>query len=142
MANIDVCTITDDAKAACKKLRFRKAQNNGILSLKIESIEKDARVVIDEVVDNADIEDFGGDLPIAEPRYVVISYCFEHDDGRKSFPLVFVSYFPDGTKPQLNMIYTGAQPAVMREFQINKSLNLRDPEELTEEWINECLGLV
>ena len=42
-------------------------------------------------------------------RYVLLSYCHTHDDGRLSFPLVMVYYCPPGVKPAMNMIYAGTQ---------------------------------
>ena len=49
------------------------------------------------------------ELPEFAPRYVLLSYCHTHDDGRLSFPLVMVYYCPPGVKPAMNMIYAGTQ---------------------------------
>jgi hypothetical protein len=35
-------------------------------------------------------------LPAHNPRYVAYSYCFTHDDGRISYPLIFVYFSPLG----------------------------------------------
>ena len=35
-------------------------------------------------------------LPAHNPRYVAYSYCFKHDDGRTSYPLIFIYFSPLG----------------------------------------------
>ena len=48
-------------------------------------------------------------LPAHNPRYVAYSYCYKHDDGRTSYPLIFIYFSPLG-KPKRNM------DAVKRHF--------------------------
>lgn len=36
------------------------------------------------------------ELPVQQPRYIVISYERVHDDGRLSYPLCLVFYSPPG----------------------------------------------
>ena len=42
------------------------------------------------------IEDLEAELPTHEPRYIALSYCYNHDDGRISYPLVFIFVSPQG----------------------------------------------
>ena len=35
-------------------------------------------------------------LPSHNPRYVAYSYCYKHDDGRTSYPLMFIFFSPLG----------------------------------------------
>lgn len=42
------------------------------------------------------------ELPDFSPRYICLSYCYHHDDGRISFPLMFIYYCPGGVKPDHN----------------------------------------
>lgn len=42
------------------------------------------------------IEDLSAELPAHEPRYIALSYCYKHDDGRVSYPLVFIFISPQG----------------------------------------------
>ena len=36
------------------------------------------------------------ELPEFNPRYIAFSYCHTHDDGRVSYPLIFIYYCPSG----------------------------------------------
>jgi len=42
------------------------------------------------------VEDIRDELPECQPRYIVYSYCHQHDDGRKSYPLCFIFVSPQG----------------------------------------------
>lgn len=44
-------------------------------------------------------------LPAHNPRYVAYSYCFTHDDGRISYPLIFVYFSPLGTHVSQRYMY-------------------------------------
>ena len=41
-------------------------------------------------------EEVAEELPPLQPRYVVYSYKYEHDDGRVSYPLCFIFVSPQG----------------------------------------------
>jgi len=42
------------------------------------------------------VEDLRDELPDCQPRFIVYSYCYQHDDGRKSYPLCFIFVSPQG----------------------------------------------
>jgi len=42
------------------------------------------------------VEEIRDELPECQPRFIVYSYCYEHDDGRKSYPLCFIFVSPQG----------------------------------------------
>lgn len=46
------------------------------------------------------IEDLEAELPTHEPRYIALSYCYHHDDGRVSYPLVFIFVSPPGKEDE------------------------------------------
>ena len=41
-------------------------------------------------------EDLVAALPAHNPRYVAYSYVYTHDDGRISYPLIFIFFSPLG----------------------------------------------
>jgi len=45
------------------------------------------------------MEDIRDELPDSQPRYIVYNYCYQHDDGRKSYPLCFIFVSPQGLLP-------------------------------------------
>ncbi len=68
------------------------------------------------------------------------SYAQKHDDGRISYPLMFIHYCPEGVKPEHNMIYAGSKIALVNALQITKVFEVRSTEDFTEDWIREKLG--
>lgn len=42
------------------------------------------------------MEDLQEELPTSQPRFVVYSYCYNHEDGRQSYPLCFIFVTPQG----------------------------------------------
>eukprot|EP00036_Acanthoecidae_sp_10tr_P010021 CAMPEP_0182916584 /NCGR_PEP_ID=MMETSP0105_2-20130417/1031_1 /TAXON_ID=81532 ORGANISM="Acanthoeca-like sp., Strain 10tr" /NCGR_SAMPLE_ID=MMETSP0105_2 /ASSEMBLY_ACC=CAM_ASM_000205 /LENGTH=141 /DNA_ID=CAMNT_0025053549 /DNA_START=26 /DNA_END=451 /DNA_ORIENTATION=- len=135
MADIKVCTISQEVKDAARKLRFRKDKNNAAIVVKIDMKAMD--VVIDDEYDDCSIEEVMEELPEFSPRYILLSYCYNHDDGRVSFPLMFIGYTPGGVKPEMNMVYAGTRPALVKDTNMNKVYELREKEEFTEEWVQK-----
>lgn len=97
-------------------------------------------IIIDEVVEDITIEDLQETLPSHQPRYVVLSYKRSHDDGRVSFPLCFIFYTPRDSHAELQMMYAGSKMSLQREFQLTRAYEVRELEELTEEWLLGKLG--
>lgn len=48
----------------------------------------------DAVMENMSLEDLADELPDHQPRYVILSYEYKHDDGRVSYPLIFFYWSP------------------------------------------------
>ena len=42
------------------------------------------------------LDNLASELPAHQPRYIAYSYCYTHDDGRVSYPLVFFFVSPQG----------------------------------------------
>ena len=135
--NLTICEIDPELLAKVKKFRFRKEQNNAAVVMKID-IEK-ATVIEDESYEDVDIDELVNELPAHLPRYVALSYMKKHDDGRISYPLIFVFISPGGIKPELQMMYAGTKLSLVNKMGFTKVFELRDVEEFTEEWLLEKL---
>lgn len=48
------------------------------------------------------------ELPENAPRYVLLSHELNHDDGRKSFPLVLVNWAPRSSEMSLLTLHASA----------------------------------
>ncbi|KAK3609697.1 hypothetical protein CHS0354_017550 [Potamilus streckersoni] len=135
--NLTVCDISDNVKQKMKKLRFRKEKNIAALLL---NINKDSmQVVLEQEYEDCSIEELQQELPDHQPRFLIISYVYEHDDGRVSYPLCFVYCIPSGCKPEQRMMFAGSLQSVQQEMNMTKTFEIRSPEELTEEWLKEKL---
>ncbi|RMX40723.1 hypothetical protein pdam_00015953 [Pocillopora damicornis] len=135
--NIKVCDIDPVVKEKVEKFRLRKEKTIAAIVLKIDPDKH--LVVIDEEHEDISIDDLREELPDHQPRYVVLSYVYKHDDGRVSFPFCFIFISPQGCNPKFHMMYSGTKNSLTTELKQTKDFELRSVEELTEEWLKEKL---
>lgn len=135
--NVSICSIDGDLKEKLKKFRFRKATNNAAIVMKIE--KKKRTIILDEEYEDCSVEDVRDELPDSQPRFIIYSYCYQHDDGRKSYPLCFIFVSPQGCSPEQQMMYAGSMKSLVNEVSLGKVFEVRNPEDLTEEWLREKL---
>ncbi|XP_026466256.1 glia maturation factor gamma-like [Ctenocephalides felis] len=137
-ANVKVCDIGPEVKEALRKFRFRKNNNNAALILKVDR-ERQA-ICIDEEIEDVALEDLQDTLPGHQPRYVIYSYCMEHKDGRLSYPMCFIYYTPRDSQMELQIMYAGTKLALQHEVELTRSYEVRELDELTEDWLREKLS--
>ncbi|KAM6917909.1 glia maturation factor beta [Lycodopsis pacificus] len=132
-----VCDVDEDLVQKVKKFRLQKDSYNAAIVMKID---KDKQLVIleDEHVDIS-IDDLRDILPERQPRFVVYSYKYHHDDGRVSYPLCFIFSSPVGCKPEQQMMYAGSKTQLVQTVGMSKVFEIRNTEDLTEEWLKEKL---
>lgn len=137
--NVKVCDINDDVKDALKKFRFRKSRNNAALILKVNRQEQ--RICVDNLIEDvAELDDLQELLPSHEPRYIIYTYKMIHDDGRISFPMCFIFFTPRDCHMELQVMYAGTKIALQTEASLARSYEIRELDELTDEWLQECVG--
>lgn len=101
-------------------------------------------IILDDDFEEDELEDVNIDdlqelLPTHHPRYLALSYCLKHDDGRISYPLCLIFISPSGCKPEMQMMYAGSKLSLVNAGGFTKVFEIRNPEELTEEWLVEKL---
>ncbi|XP_051168643.1 glia maturation factor beta [Leptopilina boulardi] len=138
MSSNKICDIEDDVKDALKKFRFRKSQTNAALILKVDREKQ--KVCIDEFVEDIQMEEVQDLIPAHQPRYIVYSYKMEHADGRVSYPMCFIFYTPRDIQMELQVLYAGMKLVLQREAELTKVFEVRELEELTEDWLKEKLS--
>ncbi|KAL1117915.1 hypothetical protein AAG570_004228, partial [Ranatra chinensis] len=137
-SNVNVCDISDEVKEAVKKFRFRKSDNNAALILKVD--KEKLQICIDELLEEVSLDDLQDVLPSHQPRYVVYSYKMIHKDGRVSFPMCFIYVTPRDCQTDLQIMYAGTKMALQREVNLTRVYEVRELEELTEEWLQDKLS--
>lgn len=98
------------------------------------------QIVIDEKLEDTTIEQLQDTLPSHQPRYIVLSFRREHDDGRVSYPLCFIYFTPRDSHAELQMLYAASKISLQRTADLTKTFEIRELEELTEEWLLSKLG--
>ncbi|OCT68352.1 hypothetical protein XELAEV_18039651mg [Xenopus laevis] len=138
-----VCDVDAELVEKLKKFRFRKETNNAAIIMKID---KDRRlVVLEEEHEDISPDELKDELPERQPRYPLVlltlySYKYQHDDGRVSYPLCFIFSSPLGCKPEQQMMYAGSKNKLVQTAELTKVFEIRNTEDLTEEWLTEKLG--
>ncbi|XP_029349286.1 glia maturation factor beta [Echeneis naucrates] len=142
-----VCDVDEDLVKKLRQFRFRKETNNAAIVMKID---KDKQLVIlDEEHEDISPDDLKDELPERQPRYpfvisrgkfIVYSYKYQHDDGRVSYPLCFIFSSPVGCRPEQQMMYAGSKNKLVQTVELTKVFEIRNTEDLTEEWLREKLG--
>lgn len=135
--NVVVCEVDPALKELIKKFRFRKETNNAAIIMKV--VKESQTIVLDEELEDCSVEELQEELPTSQPRFVVYSYCYNHGDGRISYPLLFFFVSPAGCKPEQQMMYAGSMKSLVNEVGITKVFEIRSTEDLTEEWLLEKL---
>nr|XP_061798325.1 glia maturation factor beta [Nerophis lumbriciformis] len=132
-----VCDVDEDLKEKLRKFRLRKETNNAAIVMKIDK-EKQL-VILEEEHEDISLDDLKDELPERQPRFVVYSYKYQHDDGRVSYPLCFIFSSPVGCKPEQQMMYAGSKNKLVTTTEMTKVFEIRNTEDLTEEWLREKL---
>lgn len=97
-------------------------------------------IVLDEKLEGITIDELQESLPSHQPRYVILSYKQEHKDGRISYPLCFIYYTPRDSHAELQMMYAGSKISLQRDADLTRAYEVRELEDLNEEWLLEKLG--
>ncbi|XP_018326880.1 glia maturation factor gamma-like [Agrilus planipennis] len=133
-----MCDITPQVKETIKNFRFRKGDDTSAIILKID--RKKQEILVDEIFEGTSIEELRETLQEHQPRYIILSYKQVHDDGRISYPLVFIYYTPRDSHRELQMMYAGSKTALQTEADISRSYEIRELDELTQDWLHEKLN--
>lgn len=137
MGDGKICDISDEVRDELKKFRFRKSSSNSALILKVDR-EKQL-VILDELIDDISVDELQDVLPGHQPRYVIYTYKMVHDDQRISYPMCFIFYTPRDSQIELQMMYACTKSALQREVDLTRVYEIRELDELTEDWLKEKL---
>lgn len=132
-----MCDIDDDVKDALKKFRFRKNDTNAALIMKVDREKQ--KICIDDLLEDVSVDDLRESLPEHQPRFVVYSYRMEHEDGRVAYPMCFIYITPRDSQMELQIMYAGTKLALQKEADLTRVYEVRELDELTEQWLQEKL---
>ncbi|KAJ7510055.1 hypothetical protein B0H11DRAFT_1173564 [Mycena galericulata] len=131
--------IPQEIKDSLRKFRFaRRNEGSAALIIKINK----AKLIMEEVeqFDSISIEDLAEELPENSPRYVMLSYQLDHQDGRKSFPLVLINWAPTSSEIGMLTLHASALLDFQSTADVSKVIEMREgPESLTKEAIDAKL---
>ncbi|KAL9656104.1 hypothetical protein ABK040_007722 [Willaertia magna] len=139
MEALAAINVSEEVLQEYKKLKLSQSKTNNALILKIDK-ETDT-IVMDEKLEATTFEDLQELLDECnlQPRFIVLSYVWARGD-RTQYPLVFIFYTPKHANPYDMMIYSRSKLPLIKKLDATRSYEIRDYEELTEEWLLEQLN--
>jgi|ERR1712154_759792 len=133
-----ICDIDPGLLKEIKKFRFSRETKNRALVMKVDKASQN--VVKDgDILEDLTVDELREELPESQPRFVIYSYKMEHSDGRVSYPLCFIFSTPSGCKMEMRMMYAGSKLHLVKVAELQHVYEIRDLEELTEEWLQSKL---
>ncbi|KAK1160622.1 glia maturation factor beta-like [Acipenser oxyrinchus oxyrinchus] len=133
-----VCDVDGKLVEKLRQFRFRKETSNAAIIMKIDK-EKQL-VILDEEYEVSGGVGSNRSVSLTTSTFIVYSYKYQHDDGRVSYPLCFIFSSPVGCKPEQQMMYAGSKNKLVKTVELTKVFEIRNTEDLTEEWLREKLG--
>ena len=88
------------------------------------------------------VEALADKLEDSEPRYLLYIHKVAHSDGRVQYPIAIFLYMPTHVPVHLKVLYTRPVVELAESFKVARHFTLEEPEDLTEEWLEENLGIV
>eukprot|EP00835_Amoeboradix_gromovi_P001349 NODE_59_length_25653_cov_0.289622.p15 type:complete len:138 gc:universal NODE_59_length_25653_cov_0.289622:22386-21973(-) len=131
---MSTCSIDPNLLTEIEQFRFKFNNKTAVLVAKID--REKLLIEMESVTEYKDFDELLEELelPFTSPRYVIISFKWQHAD-RLQFPLCFIYYSPP-TKANLNMLYATNSVMLSNKAGISaKILELRDADLFTKEWI-------
>ena len=139
-SNVCVCGLDPHLEQQIKQFRTRKEKVARASAL-VMKVDKESRtIVLDELLENLEsLEELTDSLPDHQPRFIVYTCCLEHQDGRNSFPIIFIFFSPRDCKPELQMMYAGSKLELVNKVELQHVFEVRELEEITDEWLHSKL---
>jgi len=135
------CDIPDAVVAAFKKHKLSRKENWAYvmkISLEKLTVEED---FLEENITNF-TEFVQERLPDSTPRFVAYSGKYVHpqgpQQGRITYPLLFIYYCPPTSVTQ-NSLYASTKSRLVNKLDIVKIVDLRDKDDVNEQWLNDAL---
>ncbi|KAH8859461.1 Glia maturation factor beta [Schistosoma japonicum] len=137
-SELRVAEISENTADSLKKFKFRKYQNTAaFICLKID--KETLTIEPEQILEDTTLDDLNDSLPHHQPRYILLSYRYEKEDGRVTFPYCLLFSTPVGSATNLKMMYATSLSNLMHKSEVTKVFELRDLEELSDTWLKENL---
>jgi|TARA_X000000368_G_scaffold305413_1_gene243714 cofilin len=127
-------SVPDEIIKFFKEFKLKKTDLFAI-TLKIEG----SNIVRSEEYKEKDLDKILSSLKDEEPRYILIDWEYETQDGRKADKVVFVSWVSDNSPIKKKFTYGGTKESVKSSLSgISVSIHATDLSELTANIITEA----
>ncbi|XP_072346009.1 glia maturation factor gamma-like isoform X2 [Scyliorhinus torazame] len=133
-----VCDLHPKLQERLKKFRFCKDTTNAAIIIKVN--KENQEMVVEEEHEDISPDSLRDELPERQPRFIVYRYKYVHYDKRVSYPMCLIFSSPQGCNPLLQMMYAGSKNRLVQIGELTKVFEIRNIDELTEDWLCEKLA--
>eukprot|EP01095_Lingulamoeba_sp_RSL-Kostka_P006310 TRINITY_DN197_c0_g1_i1.p1 TRINITY_DN197_c0_g1~~TRINITY_DN197_c0_g1_i1.p1 ORF type:complete len:140 (+),score=46.90 TRINITY_DN197_c0_g1_i1:71-490(+) len=134
----NTCHIPKELVKQFLKFKVGKQIENTAFIMKIN--KETLEVELEEIIEEIPFDELADEVPAATPRFIAYSYKYTHNDGRVSYPLIFIFYCPPGIRPELNVMYASTKQNLSHELSIMKIFDIRNIDDFDEEWLKNKLA--
>ena len=123
---------TPDTQAALRKFRLTSSRAHTPLA-QIYTIDKSSLTIGQEAAEAGSLtslEAIAEALPDHQPRFVLLSYPYETEDGRLSVPYLLLYWLPPTCNGEMRMLYAGAKEGMRREAEAGRVLEVEGEEDI------------
>lgn len=126
-------TLTPETKASLRKFRLSSSRAK-TPQAQIYFIDRSTLCITQDA--EADVltslETIAEAVPDHQPRFILLSYPYETDDGRFTAPYLLLHYLPPTCNSEMRMLYAGAKEVIRREAEANRVLEVEGEDEILE----------
>ncbi|KII71485.1 Glia maturation factor gamma [Thelohanellus kitauei] len=130
--------MSKNAVEKLKSFRSKKFDQSAAIIVKID-IDQQTIDIEDEFTDIS-IEELADQIPEQQPRYIGYTVKRQTNDGRTTYPLMLIYHTPNGAKHDQQMMYSTSIGQIYSAGGFTKSFEIRDVDELNDEWLEEKLS--
>eukprot|EP01065_Artemidia_motanka_P046922 TRINITY_DN7218_c2_g1_i1.p1 TRINITY_DN7218_c2_g1~~TRINITY_DN7218_c2_g1_i1.p1 ORF type:complete len:291 (+),score=136.62 TRINITY_DN7218_c2_g1_i1:79-873(+) len=127
--------IRGEVSVAMKKVKL--GGRNPKPTAVVLKFDAEKRLCVDDVFEDCSLDDVQEDLGEVDPRYIFYAYVKTMPDGRVKTPLAFIFFTPTKASPQKGMEYARWKNEVLKVYDIGKTYEVRDHDDLNQEWFDE-----
>ncbi len=139
MSAVSACSINEDMRKELQAFRFSRSRKPRALILKIDMSTKEL-IADGELMEDITLDELKEELPEHQPRFVLYSFPYNHEDARVSYPLCLIFSSPRESKTELMVMYAGSKLELEKRADVNKVYELSNLEDLCLDWLKEKLA--
>ena len=137
--SVSVCSVNESMNKEIQAFRMSRSTKPRALILKIDPGTMELRPD-GELLEDVTLEEIKDELPGHQPRFILYSFKYTHEDGHTSYPLCLIFSSPRESKTELMVMYAGSKLELVKRADVNKVYELTDLDDLCFDLIKEKLA--
>ena len=119
--------------------RLSRSTKARALILKIDPVSMELKLDGD-LLEDVSLDEIKDELPGHQPRFILYTFPYIHEDSRVSYPLCLIFSSPRESKTELMVMYAGSKLELVKRAEVSKVYELSDLDDLCFDLIKEKLA--